>query len=150
LRIAKNPKSDRDKFEQTALKITGFSFYIFTIGLVISALLAFFQKHKPETTLWGIIISLVSIAFMWALIIGKTYVGKKLNSQAILADASCSRTCLYMAFVLLASSGIYALTHLPFIDGIGALGLATFSFFEGKECFEKAKSNRCCGCSCKH
>lgn len=148
IRIRKNPGSNRDNFERTALRITGISFYLFTAGLILSAIVTFVEGHKPETTFWGIVISLISIAFMWALIWGKTYVGKRLNSEAILADAACSRTCVYMSLVLLASSGIYALTQWPFIDGIGALGLAVFSFTEGKECFEKAKSNQLCGCGC--
>jgi divalent metal cation (Fe/Co/Zn/Cd) transporter len=148
IRIPRNPDSSRDAFERTALRITGVSFYLFTIGLIVSAVITFVGGHKPETTFWGIVISLISIAFMWALIWGKTYVGKRLNSEAILADAACSRTCVYMSLVLLASSGIYALTHWPFVDGVGALGLAVFSFMEGKECFEKARSNQHCGCSC--
>jgi Predicted Co/Zn/Cd cation transporters len=151
IRIRRNPDSNRDSFERTALRITGASFYLFTVGLVLSAIVTFVGGHKPETTFWGIVISLISIAFMWALIWGKTYVGKRLHSEAILADAACSRTCVYMSLVLLASSGIYALTQWPFVDGIGALGLAVFSFMEGKECFEKAKSNQHCECggSCK-
>ncbi len=152
IRVRRHPDSNRDGFECTALRITGVSFYLFTLGLIVSAVAAFVEGHKPETTFWGIVISLISIAFMWALIRGKTYVGKGLHSDAILADAACSRTCVYMSLVLLASSGIYALTHWPFVDAIGALGLAVFSFMEGKECFEKAKSNQSCGCggSCKN
>ena len=148
IRIQQNPDSNRDRFERTALRITGFSFYLFTAGLVLSAIVTFVEGHKPETTFWGIVISLVSIAFMWALMWSKTYVGKQLKSDAILADAACSKTCLYMSLVLLGSSGVYALTHWAFIDGVGAIGLAVFSLLEGRECFEKVKNNQLCGCGC--
>lgn len=148
MRIRQHPDSNRDAFERTALRITGVAFYLFTAGLVLSAVVSFWEGHKPQTTFWGMVISLISIAFMWALVWGKIYVGKRLNSEAILADAACSRTCIYMSLVLLASSGIYSLTHWPFVDGIGALGLAVFSFLEGRECFQKASSNQLCGCGC--
>jgi hypothetical protein len=51
-----------------------------------------------------------------------------------------------MSCVLLASSGIYTLTGFSYADAIGTLGLAWFSYQEGKECFEKAKHDIHCGC----
>ena len=146
LRIQKEPESNRDNFEKTALRITGFSFYSLVIGLILSGVYNIYTGHKPETTFWGVIISLISIAVMWALIIGKTKVGKQLNSEAILADAECTRVCIYMSVILLISSGIYELTKVAYIDSFGTIGLAYLSSKEGKECFDKAKSNKHCSC----
>jgi divalent metal cation (Fe/Co/Zn/Cd) transporter len=145
-RTSTNPESKRDDFERTALRITGTAFYILVAGLVVTALYNIWTNHQPETTFWGIVISLISILIMWALILGKTKAGKELNSPAILADAQCTKVCIYMSIVLLASSIIYALARIPYIDSIGCLGLAYFSFREGSECFEKAKSNDLCSC----
>lgn len=89
-------------------------------------------------------ISLISIVVMLVLIYGKIKIGKQLNSEPILADANCTRVCIYMSVILLASSGLHELTHLPYIDAAGTLGLAWFSYKEGKECFEKAASNKYC------
>ena len=146
LRIQRKPHSNRDDFERTALRITGFSFYILVAGLVITRIYNIITGHKPQTTFWGVVISLISIAVMWALIMAKIQTGKKLNSDAILADAECTRVCIYMSVILLFSSGIYELTGFAYADSIGTLGLSYFAFTEGKECFEKAKSNKLCGC----
>jgi divalent metal cation (Fe/Co/Zn/Cd) transporter len=146
LRIKLNPNSNRDKFEKTALRITGFSFYGLVIGLVFTSVYNIWTGHKPETTFWGVIISIISIMIMWILIIEKKKVGKLLNSEAILADAECTKVCIYMSIVLLISSGIYQLTNLTYIDSFGTLVLAYFAFNEGKECFEKAKHNKYCSC----
>ncbi len=104
------------------------------------------EQLVNATTLPGIVISLVSIAVMWALVAAKRQVGRALHSAPILADANCTRVCIYMSVVLLTASGMYELTHLPYLDAAGSLGLAWFSFKEGKECFEKASSGRydCC------
>ena len=147
IRIQRNPNSNRDNFERTALKITGFAFYGLVAGLLITSVYNIWSGHKPETTFWGIVISAVSIVAMWALIVGKIKVGKQLNSDAILADANCTKVCIYMSIILLFSSLIYAFTNFAYIDSIGTLGLAYLSFKEGKECFEKAKSNKIC---CEH
>lgn len=139
LRIRQNPDTSRDRFESTALRITGFAFYALTAGLVLSAIYNFYTGHKPVTTFWGVVISVISLAVMWALLYGKIKTGKQLNSSAILADAECTRVCIYMSLILLAASGINELTGIAYIDSIGTLGLAWFSFREGRECFGTAE-----------
>ena len=83
---------------------------------------------------------------MYLLIIGKTKAGKGLNSAAILADTACTRVCIYMSVILLLSSGIYALTEIPYIDSVGTLALSYFAYKEGRECLEKAKHDTHCSC----
>lgn len=146
LRIWHYSKGDRDAFERTALRVTGFAFYGLAIGLLATGLYNVWTGHKPEATLWGVIIAIISIVVMLFLIYGKTRVGRQLHSDAILADAQCTKVCIYMSVVLLASSGIYEWTSFGYVDAIGALGIAWFSYREGRECFEKAKSNSyaCC------
>jgi divalent metal cation (Fe/Co/Zn/Cd) transporter len=143
LRIRQNPETPRTQFEVTALRVTGTAFYMLAIGLAASAIYNLFSAHKPATTLPGLVISLVSIAVMWILVTGKRKVGRALNSAPILADANCTMVCIYMSIVLLASSLIYEVTGLGFIDSLGALGLIYFSYSEGKESFEKADGLEC-------
>ena len=146
-RIRRFPDVSRDRFEITALRITGSCFSLLTVGLLITAVLNIVQGHQPETTFWGIVISATSIITMWILIVLKMKVGKQLDSQPIIADAKCTKVCLYMSFVLLVSSSIYELTHIGYLDSIAALGIAYFSAKEGKEAFEKAQGKAsCCDC----
>ncbi|MBK7817351.1 MAG: cation transporter [Sphingobacteriaceae bacterium] len=147
-RIQANPNSNRDNYERTALRITGFSFYTLVVGLLATSMYNFTTEQQPQTTFWGVIISVISIAIMLGLVYYKTKVGKALNSDAIIADAECTKVCIYMSVVLLLSSGIYHFTNLPYVDSVGALVLAYLSFKEGRECFEKAKSDK--HCSCEH
>lgn len=138
LRIRQNPDAPRSKFEQSALRITGTSFYLLAAGLGATAIYNLFSAHKPTTTLPGLIISLISIAVMWVLVMGKRKAGRALNSSPILADANCTMVCIYMSVVLLTSSLIYQFTGFGFVDSLGALGLIYFSVSEGRESFEKA------------
>jgi divalent metal cation (Fe/Co/Zn/Cd) transporter len=146
LRIQRQPTTHRDNFERTALTITGYSFYMLVLGLIGTSLYNLWIGRTPETTLWGVIISIISIAVMWALVYSKTIVGKRLDSEAILADAECTKVCISMSVILLIASGVYELTKFAFIDTIGTLGLAYLSFKEGRECFEKVKKNSHCSC----
>jgi divalent metal cation (Fe/Co/Zn/Cd) transporter len=145
IRIRRNPESPVSQYETTALKITGFSFYLLVIALLTGIVVNIIQKHTPVTTWWGVVISLISIVVMVILMNSKKRVGRMLHSDPILADANCTKVCVYMSMVLLASSLIYEITGFIYADAIGAAGLAYFSWAEGKEAFEKAKGkDDCC------
>lgn len=147
-RISRHGSENPDQFEQTALKVTGTGFYALTIGLAITASVDLYHGNKPETTLWGIIISVISIATMWLLIRYKVKVGTQLNSEAILADAACTRACLQLSIVLLIASAGYELTHIGGIDSIGTFVIAGLCYREGKEAFEKAEA-KSFACTCE-
>jgi divalent metal cation (Fe/Co/Zn/Cd) transporter len=137
----------RDEFEKTALKITGTAFYLLVAGLIIGSALNIINNVKPATTIPGIIIAGISILTMYWLMTSKLKVGKALNSDAIIADANCTKTCFYLSFILLAASGLYELFNIVYFDILGSLGIAYFAFKEGREAFEKVKSgNLLCNC----
>jgi divalent metal cation (Fe/Co/Zn/Cd) transporter len=147
IRIANNPNTSKSPFEISSLKITGWSFYLLSAGLCFSAIFSFISGQQPQSTFWGVVISLLSIVAMLALIYYKKNVGSQLNSKAIISDANCNVVCVYMSLTLLASSFLYQVFSVPYVDSAGALGLVYFSVKEGKECFEKAESmNDECGC----
>ena len=146
-RIRQNPGSSKSEFEIKALKITGTAFYLLSAGLMAGIAVNLINHHKPETTLWGAVIALISIAVMTWLMNAKKRTGKLLSSEPILSDANCTKVCVYMSVVLLASSLIYEFTGFAYADVIGAAGLIYFSISEGKEAFEKAKGK---ACSCDH
>lgn len=148
-RIKANEGETRDEFEQRSLRITGAAFYALTAGLLLTAGINLYYEHKPETTLWGIIISLISISFMWYLIHQKTKIGTALNSPAILADAACSRACVYLSVILMISSVGYELTGIGSLDAIGAIFISLLTFKEGREAFGKAGGMNCsCSSNC--
>lgn len=146
LRITKKGDEHKDHFEKRALRITGSAFYLLTIGLIISSIYNLITGAHPETTFWGIIIAGLSIFVMWWLIHEKTKVGKVLQSDAIIADANCTKACMQLSFILLLSSLGYELFDIGSIDAIGSLFIAGIAFREGRESFEKAENQgQCCG-----
>ena len=143
LRIRKNQTMEKSKFEQTALKITGTAFYLLAVGLLVGSVINIITQHKPETTRWGIIISILSILIMFWLMQSKRKVGRELDSEPIIADANCTKVCIYMSVILLLSSLIYEITGFAYADVIGSVGLIYFSISEGKEAFEKSQGKEC-------
>jgi divalent metal cation (Fe/Co/Zn/Cd) transporter len=147
IRMKNSKVESRDSFEKTALRVTGSVFYILTIGLIVGSVLNIIKDVKPATTIPGIIIAVISIATMYWLMNSKLKVGKAMNSDAIIADANCTKTCFYLSFILLIASGLYELFGIAYFDVLGSLGIAYFAFKEGREAFEKVKSgNLMCNC----
>jgi len=145
-RIQRSPHTARAPFEIRALRITGWCLFALAAGLTVMAAVNIYTAHKPEATVSGVVISLISIAAMWLLMQAKLIVGRNLDSEPIIADASCTKVCLYMSLVLLAASLIYQVTGIGYVDSIGTLGLVYFSVKEGKESLDKASGKETCEC----
>jgi divalent metal cation (Fe/Co/Zn/Cd) transporter len=136
-RIRNNPEAERSKFEVTALKITGWCFYGLSLILAVGAVINLVNGTKPETTLPGVIISLISIVSMLFLIFTKKAVGNRLSCSPIVADANCNLVCVYMSVALLLSSAAYEIFGFSWIDTIGTAAIIYFSVREGMESFER-------------
>jgi len=145
-RLRRYGNAGRGRFEKLALQSTGTCFYLLVAGLLPGAVVSISEGRQPDTTVAGILVSVLSIAIMRVLARWKIRTGQRLASAAIIADGKCTMVCMYMSLVLLASSVLYELVHIPYIDAAGMLGLAWFSFREGRESFEKARgAATCCG-----
>jgi divalent metal cation (Fe/Co/Zn/Cd) transporter len=68
---------------------------------------------------------------------------RRLGNDAIIADANCTKTCVYLSIILLVSSVAYEIFKVGYIDAIGALGIAWYAFWEGRESMEKARGKKC-------
>jgi divalent metal cation (Fe/Co/Zn/Cd) transporter len=147
VRIQQHPRTSKSAFETTALRITGMCFYLLSLGLVAGIIINLLASHQPQSTFAGTIISLVSIMVMCWLYVEKKNIGKILQSSPIIADANCTKVCIYMSGVLLLSSAIFELTKFLYADIMGTVGIIYFSVNEGRESFEKAKGKTECHCS---
>ena len=150
VRIRRNPNSSQSEFEKTALRITGWCLYALVLIMLAGAVLSIVEQHKPHNTIPSVVIASISIGIMYWMIQQKIKVGKSLHSDAIVADANCAKVCMYMSLALLGSSLLYELTGILYADVLGALGIAWFSYQEGKEALDKAKGIHDCSCHHHH
>lgn len=137
-----------DEVEIRALQITGFSFYLLAGGLLAGTIFQVLSNERPDATLAGLIIAILSILTMYFLMQAKLSVGKALDSQAIISDSNCTKTCFYLSFILLISSGMYHFFGIWWVESLGSVGIAYFAYKEGKEAFGKAK-NKSISCACE-
>lgn len=147
VRMRRSSIEERDRVEVTALRVTGIAFFLLAAGLAAGGILSIVASRTPDTTFPGMVISVVSLGTMWLLIRYKLRVGEALDSDAIIADAHCTRACLRLSFVLLASSGIYALTGWGLVDALGSFAIGALAVPEGREALQKARTREI-ACTC--
>lgn len=136
--------------ERTATFLIGVLFVLLAGVTIVSAGIQIGEGGHPETTLPGMIISAVSLSFMFFLWRAKVKVAYALDSKTLFQDAQCSLACIKLSFVLFFGSLIYWLfPSLHFVDAIAAMILGILIGKEGYEAIVASRSENftggCCG-----
>jgi hypothetical protein len=138
--------------ERRATLRIGWLFLDLGIGIAGGALLQLAGHQHPPTTVPGLVISALSLSFMFFLWRAKLQAAKGLDSAALAADAACSRACIQLSVVLFLGSLLFLLwPSLWWVDAAAALGLALLIGTEGWGMIRQARS--ACftgGCGCGH
>lgn len=139
----------RDR-ERRATLIIGGLLCTLAVGVLVGAGLQLATGAHPGTTLPGVVISGLSLSFMWLLWRSKLNAALALDSRTLKADAACARSCLQLSVVLLAGSLLYMLVPaMWWADGVAALGLAVLIAREGWENITAARAPEFTGgCGC--
>ena len=138
--------------EKTATLGIGVLFLLLSVVTMFGAGAQLWSKSHPETTLPGMIISAVSLSFMFFLWRSKTRVADALGSTAMRSDASCSLACIKLSAILFVGSSIFLLD--PFLwwaDAVAALLLSILVAKEGFDIINSARKGEiasCCGGGC--
>ena len=136
------------KRERMANLGIGILYLILTVSIVGSSAFQLLSKTHPLTTLPGIIISLVSISFMFILWKAKLKAADVLQSNTVRSDAGCSLACIKLSFILLIGSTLFLyFPNLWWIDSASALLLAYFIGKEGLEIVQnRGEDDSCSSC----
>lgn len=128
----------------------GALFILLAIIAGLAALNQLMNQNHPESTIPGVIVSTMSLSFMFYLWRSKLRVAKALSSKTLESDAACSLACIRLSVVLLAGSLLFALVPaLWWVDSVATLTLAGIIFQEGRETIgasRKADFTGGCGC----
>jgi divalent metal cation (Fe/Co/Zn/Cd) transporter len=127
-------------------------FLLLAIGALAGGAIQLRQHSHPETTLPGLIVSALSLSFMFFLWKAKRNVGQALGSSTVMKDAACSLACIQLSVVLLAGSLLFMLVpSLWWADSVAAIVLSGLIAKEGWETIEAARSEDFAGggCGCR-
>ena len=138
--------------ERKATLAIGCLFLALATGIAGGAILQLAIRRHPPTTVPGLVISTLSLAFMVFLWRAKLLVAQALDSATLKAGAACSLACIQLSAVLFSGSLLFLLLPaLWWVDAAAALGLAVLIGKEGLGMVRAARSAAFTGgCGCGH
>ncbi len=125
----------RERAEQTALKLVGWSFMLLATYVAFDAVKSLARREPPEASYVGIALAALSLVVMPLLARAKRRVAAGINSRALQADSRQTDICAYLSAILLGglllnaalgwwwADPVAALVMVPMIvkEGVGAL-----------------------------
>lgn len=136
--------------ERRATLGIGALFVALAAATAAGALLQLRDGGHPATTVPGLVISALSLGFMFFLWRAKARLAAELDSATVLKDAACSLACIKLSSVLLLGSLLFlASPALWWADAAAAVSLSLLIGFEGVETIRAAlRADFAGGCGC--
>lgn len=138
--------------ERRATLGIGILFLALALVTGLASGLQLWRQEHPATTIPGVVISALSLSFMFYLWNAKKKAGKALASPTVLKDAACSLACIKLSVTLFLGSLLFAIfPSFWWADATAGGVLALLIAKEGWETIQAARSEDFsgggCGCS---
>ena len=125
-------ETERLHRERRAALGIGILFMALALGTAVGAVFQLVSHHHPDTTIPGLLVSVLSLGFMFWLWNSKQRAAKALDSRSLEGDAACSLACIQLSTVLFMGSLVFLLIPaLWWADAGAALLLSAFIAREG-------------------
>lgn len=133
-RFSRHPdisKEEEERVEKKAVRLVGYTFFIFAAYVLFESLKTLYLQEAPEPTLLGIIIALVSLIVMPVLFYMKYTTARKMGSRSLAADSKQTLACVFLSVSLLVGLGLNYLFGIWQADPAVGLVIVVFLVKEG-------------------
>jgi cation diffusion facilitator family transporter len=119
--------------ERKALYIVAATFFALAVYIAYESIPALLNRETPETSMVGLVLSILSLIIMPVLAYAKQRTGQQMGSEALQADAVETWVCSYLSLALLAGVGLHAAFGWWWADAVGALAMMPVILWQGWE-----------------
>jgi divalent metal cation (Fe/Co/Zn/Cd) transporter len=134
---------EEERIEQRAITLIAYAFFALGAYVLIESLRNLYLGERPEHSLPGIIIAIVSLIVMPVLFFLKRRTGRTLKSKSLLADSKQTLACMMLSSVLLIGLGLNYLWGLWWADPTASAVIAVLLLREGYTAY---KEREICAC----
>ena len=131
--------------ERRALRLIAVTFLLLAVGIGIESVHKLAGRARPDESLFGMGLALVSLVVMPILARAKRRVGEQMGSRAVTADATETSLCVWLSAILLVGLGLNALFGWWWADPLAALAIVYVAAREGLEHWRRDEVDDCCG-----
>jgi divalent metal cation (Fe/Co/Zn/Cd) transporter len=142
--------SPRIRISRTrSAQLAGILLYVLAGVVVITAILAWRIRIRPESSPAGMAITVAALFGMPILAWQKRRLSRKTGSQVLAADSVQSATCAWMAAAALAGLIADATLHVRWVDSVAALAVLPLLLMEARNAM-RGESCGCCSSAAAH
>lgn len=131
-----------ERLDRQAHRLVGISLYILAAYVAIESGLTLWNRERPEPSLVGIVLTVISMITMVWLARAKRRAAAGLGSRALEADAFQTTACFWLSVFTLAGVGLNTALGWWWADPVAALGMTVFLVREASEAWRGED----CGC----
>lgn len=133
LRRSSGDDQREKELERKAVKLVACSFFLLAAYVAYEAVEKLYGGIRPEGSLIGVVITLISILIMRSLAKKKLELGKRIGSRALVADAMETVACIAFSVTLIVGLGLNLLLGWWWADPAVSLVIAALLLHEGAE-----------------
>lgn len=142
--------SPRIRISRTrSAQFAGILLYVLAGVVVITAILAWRIRIRPESSPAGMAITIAALVGMPVLAWQKRRLSRETGSQVLAADSVQSATCAWMAAAALAGLIADATLHVRWVDSVAALAVLPLLLMEARNAM-RGESCGCCSSAAAH
>jgi divalent metal cation (Fe/Co/Zn/Cd) transporter len=130
--------------ERQALRLMAVSFFLLAAYVTFESLRALLGRHEPDTSPVGIGLAIASLVIMPFLSWAQRRTGRRLGSNAVVADSTQTLLCTYLSGVLLAGLVLNAALGWAWADPVAGLVIAAVAVREGIAAWRGEGCDGCC------
>jgi divalent metal cation (Fe/Co/Zn/Cd) transporter len=131
-----------ERLDRRARRLVGVSLFLLAAYVAVDAGLALWHRERPEPSVVGIVLTVVSIGAMQWLARAKRRAAAMLSSRALEADAFQTSACFWLSLITLVGIGANGAFGWWWADPVAALAMTWFIASEGLESWRGEE----CGC----
>jgi divalent metal cation (Fe/Co/Zn/Cd) transporter len=129
------------ELDRTAHRLIGASLVALAAVIAVDATHALLRRERPEASVVGIVLTVVSIIVMMWLARAKRATAVALGSHALKADALQTSACWWLSITTLSGIALNALLGWWWADPVAAIGMVFLLLREGREAW---RGDPCC------
>jgi divalent metal cation (Fe/Co/Zn/Cd) transporter len=132
-----------EHIETQAVRLIAYTFFILAAYVGYESIIKLYQREAPDTSLPGMLITIISLIVMPILFYLKRDTAQLLDSRSLAADAKQTLGCVLLSFAVLIGLILNHVFGLWWVDPVIGLGIVGFFIKEG---YGALKHRTVCAC----